>query len=431
MQIPSFKKIMTVACVGLLLVVSTLQAQEPELRISRTQNSERTYKRNTQTLDLSRDAAFGRLHSEDKTSVVAPKAEMSPERSSRLSVERSFSIEKTRIAAVVPQDLSITNLGTGDGDIDEIEPNDRVAQGVALPVNLFGNISFNGDVDYFAFQALAGQPLAIEAFAARLSRSNLVPDIALFNAAGQQLARSVGSVNEDPLLRYTPVQDEILIVGIADVDDFGGARFNYMLNLTRGVDADESEPNDRAAQALNPLPLTIFGEISTRNDVDFYSFTATAGQTLIVDVDAEVLGSRLDAEVNLSDPTNGVEYFYNDQEDGNDPRFNIVLPYTGQYVIGIGAVDSSSSGFYRLNLSLVPQTGAPVITSVRRLSKKLLEITGTGFSDVAFVEVNSEKRRTTTIASGVLQAKVKNRVGQIVTVVNPPADRRSNPLIVQ
>ena len=233
------------------------------------------------------------------------------------------------------------------------------------------------------------------------------------------------------MLRYTPLHDEILLVGVADVDDFGGINYGYMLNLTRGVDFDEVEPNDRAAQSLPSLPLTIFGEITTRNDVDFYSFTADAGQTLIVDVDAEVLGSRLDSEINLSDPNFGVEYFYNDQEDGNDSRFNIVLPYTGRYVIGIGAVDSSSSGFYRLNLSLVPKTGAPQITEVRRLSKKLLEVTGTGFSDAAFIEVNSEKRRTTTIAPGVLRAKVKARVGNIVTVVNPPNDRHSNPLIVQ
>ncbi len=430
MFIPSFKKILTIACVA-LLVVSNLRAQEPELRISRPQNAEKSYKRTTQTLDLTRDAAFGRVRTQGENLVISPNVGMSPERSSRLHVERTFTFEKIRRAAAVPQNLTANSFGTGGGDVDEIEPNDSVAQGVALPVNVFGRISFSTDVDYFAFQALAGQPLAIEAFAARLSQSDLIADIALFNTAGQQLARSFGSVTADPLLRYTPVRDEILIVGIADLEDFGGATYRYLLNITRGADADESEPNDRTAQPLTPLPLTVFGEISSRNDVDFYSFTATAGQTLIVDVDAEVLGSRLDAEINLSDPTNGVEYFYNDQKDGFDSRFNIVLPYTGRYVVGIGSVGSNSSGFYRLNLSLVPNTGAPVITGVRRLSKKLLEITGTGFSNVAFVEVNSDKRRTTTIAPGILQAKVKARVGNIVTVVNPPDDRRSNPLIVQ
>src|SRR5262249_53343837 len=151
-----------------------------------------------------------------------------------------------------------------------------------------------------------------------------------------------------------------------------------LTNITRGVDVDEVEPNDRTAQSLPAVPATLFGEISTATDVDFFSFTATAGQTLIVDVDAEVLGSRLDPEINLTDPETGAELFYNDQFDGDDSRFNIVLPYTGRYVIGIGAFSARSTGFYRLNASLVSGSGAPVITQVTRLSKKFIEVTGTG-----------------------------------------------------
>jgi hypothetical protein len=222
-----------------------------------------------------------------------------------------------------------------------------------------------------------------------------------------------------------------LIVGIADADDFGGSSFDYLLNITRGGDVDEIEPNDRAAQGVASVPATVFGDIDGQSDVDFYSFIGTAGQTLIVDIDAEVLGSRLDPEVNLLDPQTGTEYFYNDQYDGDDPRFNIVLPYTGRYVIGVGAFNSNSTGFYRLNLSLVASSGAPIVASVVKLSKKLVEVTGAGFTSGAVVEVNGKERKTTFINSGTLRAKVKSRVGDVVTVSNPPDDRRSNPLLVQ
>src|SRR5262249_9785080 len=148
----------------------------------------------------------------------------------RLPIERTLQLEKTRIAATAPPDFAVSSFGAGGGDIDEIEPNDPIAQAVSLPVNIFGNISFNGDLDYFAFQGFAGQPVVIEAFAARFRHSNLFADIALFNSSGQQLSRSIGDAQNDPLIRYTPQSDGILIVGIADVEDFGGANYNYLLN---------------------------------------------------------------------------------------------------------------------------------------------------------------------------------------------------------
>ena len=42
--------------------------------------------------------------------------------------------------------------------------------------NIFGEISFSRDVDYFAFQAIAGQQITIEPFAARLRRLHLTAD---------------------------------------------------------------------------------------------------------------------------------------------------------------------------------------------------------------------------------------------------------------
>src|SRR5205085_6051841 len=129
-------------------------------------------------------------------------------------------------------------------------------------------------------------------------------------------------------------------------------------------------------------------------------------------------------EVNLSDPATGAEFFYNDQSDGDDPRFNIVLPYTGRYVIGVGAFDANSKGFYRMNVSLVSGAGAPVVTQVTRLSKKLIEVSGAGFVAGTRVNVNGIDRTTTFIGSGTLRAKVKARAGDALTVANPRSGER-------
>lgn len=421
----SLKRAVVATLAGVLLTATFVSAQEQDtlLKITRPAGVEKWRGKKMPPVTLDRDSAFSRIRSDGSAAVKS-----GSKKTRRPIKDRASVLAKARTAAALP---SIQSFGTGDGDVFEIEPNDLVSQGVALPANVFGRISLLNDVDFFAFQAFAGETVVIEAFAVRLANSNLIPDIALFNSEGQALARDVGDEEFDPVIRFVSPSDQVLVVGITDVDDLGGFDFNYILNITRGVDVDEDEPNDRTAQQLPDIPATVFGEIESRRDVDFYSFTAEAGQTLIVDVDADVLGSGLDAEINLLDPETGVEYFYNDQNDGDDPRFNIVLPFTGRYVIGVGAFNSDSRGFYRLNASLVSGAGAPRVDTAIKLAKKLLEITGEGFVPGTVVEVNGVERKTTLVNSGTVRAKVKARAGDIVTVITPPDDRRSNPLILR
>jgi hypothetical protein len=417
----SLKKVSLISLSILLFSASFVTAQEPTLKISKPENIEKAHDRSVVTTQLERESVFRRLQKDLAASSLTKKGP-------RGGIDFSAVAEKSFQVASTP---TLHSFGTGGGDVYELEPNDFTAQSVSLPVNVFGRIGLSGDDDFFAFQALAGQQIVVEAFATRLSNSSLIADIALFNSSGQLLRRNFGNDRDDPIIVYTPVQDEIFVVGITDVENLGGASFDYVLNLTRGVDVDEREPNDRTAQGLGSLPVTVFADITGRNDVDFYSFVAQAGQTLIVDVDAEVFGSRLDAEMNLSDPQTGLEYFYNDQFDGDDPRFNIVLPYTGRYVIGVGAFDSNSAGFYRLNVSLVPKTNAPLLMRATRLAKKLLEVEATGIVAGARVEVNGIARNTSVFGQGILRAKVKAKIGDVVTVVNASDGRRSNPLLVQ
>jgi hypothetical protein len=421
----SFRRAVAATAAGLLLTAPFVGAQDQasKLRITRPQLTRKENNRIVPPAEIDKDSAFER---------VAPRREPAQASKSRrrqaISEDRVSTFLRNRKAAAA---VSSQSFGTGGGDIFELEPNGSVAQGVSLPVNIFGELSFDADVDFFAFQALEGQQITVEPFAARLRSSELIADIALFNASGQLLVVDFGDEDTDPLIRFTSERDEVLIVGIADIDDFGGPSFDYLLNITRGVDVEEVEPNGNLAQNLPELPVTIFGEIDGRRDVDFYSFVASSGQTLILDVDAEALGSRLDAEINLLDPDSGVEFFYNDQTDGDDPRLNIVLPYTGRYVIGIGAFNENSSGFYRFNASLVPARSAPVLSNIFQLSRKKFEVRGAGFESGAVVEVNGQPRKTTFRSSGTLRAKAKLRAGDVITVANPPDDRRSNPLIVQ
>lgn len=337
-----------------------------------------------------------------------------------------------RLAAAKPKKGSVTaaDIGTGSGDINEAEPNDQVAQNVDIPVNIFGDINKNGDVDAFAFQTYAGEQINVISYASQIG-SNLIPDIALFDANGNVLDEEVGDGVNDPFIQVNAPADGFYIAAITDADGLGGSHFNYILSINVGVEVQEVEPNDTNPNILPALPVTVFGEISTDSDRDFYSFQGIAGQTLIVDVDAQVFGSNLNAEVNLTDPSTGIQYFYNDNTDGDDPRFNIVLPYTGTYVLGIDASGGSSSGSYSVNLSLVSGKTAPGISSVTVLGPKHLQVNGFGFPHGGAVFVNGNPVPTAIVDRHDLRGKVKTKSGQVVTVTVPPDGRRSNPLIVQ
>ncbi|MEW6207693.1 MAG: PPC domain-containing protein [Acidobacteriota bacterium] len=417
-----FKRAVAATSIALLVMATIAGAQDSQdiLKITRPQTPTTEYDRTTPKLGLDRAAAFKRLNP------FALSSQQKRTLKRKVINDRASAAARSRVAAAAP---SLQSFGTGGGDIFEREPNNILAQGVSLPVNIFGQISYDGDVDFFAFQGIAGQQVTIEAFAARYSGSELIADIALFDDDGDLIDFDTGDEDDDPIIRFTPSNNRVLIAGIRDIDDQGGSDMDYMLNITRGVDVDELEPNGTRAQNLPALAVTIFGEIDDEDDVDFYSFNAVAGQTLILDVDAEVLGSSLDSEINLSDPVTGAEFFYNDQYDGDDSRFNIVLPYTGRYVIGIGAYESDSEGFYRLNASLVSSSGAPRINRVTKIASKTVEVGGTGFVIGSRIEVNGRRIKTTFINSSTLRGKVKIRRDQVVTVVSPPDDRRSNPLL--
>ena len=333
---------------------------------------------------------------------------------------------------VAPQGIATAGSeSTGSGDINEVEPNDQTAQSVFMPANILGQIRPSLDQDFFAFPCLAGEQINIEAFASRIPGSLLIADIGLFDSGGNLVTEAVGDGVNDPAIQIAAPADGIMFAGVTDADGLGGSNFIYLLNIGGGVDVDEVEPNSRTPQALPASDVTVFGQLTGSSDQDLYSITGTQGQTLIVDVDAAVFGSTLVSQLTLSDPVSGIHYFSSDHNDGNDPRFNILLPFTGTYVIGVAPLPGSPGDFYRMNVSFVPGDNSPVITSATHIGRKLIDITGTGLNSSSIVEVDGTQVKTTLVQKGELNAKAKAKTGSVITVADLPDLRRSNPLVIQ
>lgn len=98
----------------------------------------------------------------------------------------------------------------------------------------------------------------------------------------------------------------------------------------------ETEPNDTITTA-NPVSLgdTIAGVIDPAGDYDFFAIDLSAGTVLEIDVDAQVLGSPLDAIIGLFDTDGSCCLVVNDDWDGLDSRIMYAIPTDGRYFAAI------------------------------------------------------------------------------------------------
>jgi hypothetical protein len=243
--------------------------------------------------------------------------------------------------------------------VDESEPNDSpaTAQNVTLPASIHGAIAKAGDVDYYRFQAKAGQEVGAEAVTTAIG-SKLEPVLLLTDAAGRVVAEGTGGA-----LGYTCPSAGTYALGIRDRDYRGGTDMPYRLHVgnlpvvtsvfplgvQRGTEQvvtvdgvnlggtktvrvkvpADAAPGSRIpvnvavphgaplgnpavvvgefpeAQGLQPLglapPFTANGRIDRPGASETWTFSAKKGQRLVLEVSARRLGSRLDSVIDVLD----------------------------------------------------------------------------------------------------------------------------------
>ncbi len=339
--------------------------------------------------------------------------------------------------------------GTGLGDIFETEPNDTTADVLDdLPVNVVGFSDEDNDIDFYAISAFQGESIRIEVVADRIFSTSIDSYLEVLADDGETVLASNDQFfdgSNDSFIRFiAPGSGErTYFIGVSDFDGQGGGDdYGYVLNITvaDAPDLSEQEPNDTTnlADGLS-IPSVTFGFSDFTDDLDVYIFDGIAGEALIVDVDADVFNSSMDAVAELRDDTGGY-LFGVDDTDGVDPRFNIVLPYTGVYYLlvydrdGLGGNDY----YYSVNLSTQDGSLAPQISRFKIVNNQFLKrIIGSGFTRSnggTLAEINSEA-----VPSGPPPQNPSTRVkvnpaqsifaDDVVTVVNPDG-RRSNPGVI-
>jgi WD40 repeat protein len=245
--------------------------------------------------------------------------------------------------------------------VAEQEPNHSPGTGqkIALPASVIGSIDRTGDVDFFRFEAKAGQQVGVQVLTDAVG-SKLSPSLRLTDASGQVLAES-----DNGVLGYTCAQAGTYAVGVRDRDYRGGPGMHYRLHvggipvitavfplgLQRGTETDIRVEGVHLGQArsvrvkapagaapgtkialpvttplgtpLNaksvvvgefpevaadigkplelPTPGTANGRIAEPGATQTWRFPAKKGQRLIVEINARRLGSELDSYLEILD----------------------------------------------------------------------------------------------------------------------------------
>ena len=125
--------------------------------------------------------------------------------------------------------------------------------------------------------------------------------------------------------------------------------------------AHEVEPNDDPKSlATSRRPATLVGVIERPGDVDHFRFQAEAGQSLVFELKAKVLGSMLSGALALLDDEGRVLAEKAADASGSEPVLSVTAPKTGIFTLRISDSDyeGSANHGYRIDAGSTPSLEA-------------------------------------------------------------------------
>jgi hypothetical protein len=192
------------------------------------------------------------------------------------------------------------------------------------------------------------------------------------NELGEYQKNRVGIGSSIQLGPYPPRNQVTMEVTVSPEAPIGPARFRLLTKegtsntATLSIEpyfgeTAEIEPNDTIAEAMLQneyvfLPTIVSGSISRPGDEDHFTFRARAGQELVFDMSAQVLGSALRWGLELYD-AKGVLLTKRRIDDGQPgSALAYRFPADGRYTIKVCDVERGGSArhFYRLKIGEYP-----------------------------------------------------------------------------
>ena len=140
------------------------------------------------------------------------------------------------------------------------------------------------------------------------------------------------------------------------------------------------------------LPVSFWGTINPMGDVDEIEFHAKIGQTLVFDLTAKSIGSKLEAALSLLD-AKGLELAGDRKFDGGDSFIAYTVKETGVYRARITDADANGSlgHFYRLSMGELPTVVGIYPLAVAAGTEQEINLIGYNLGDKTKVKIKAGK----------------------------------------
>jgi WD40 repeat protein len=175
----------------------------------------------------------------------------------------------------------------------------------------------------------------------------------------------------------------------------GGSSKRLPLAVDDIAQVAEKEPNNRLSEATpaTQLPSGLVGVISTAGDEDYFRFEASAGSTVVFDLQARREGSKLDGVLTLFDSQGrllATNHHFNAQD---DPLLVYEVETAGQYTIRVSDLrqDGGDDRYYSLAVGALPVVTGWFPLSVPAETESEVALLGYNLPEGATVKVPARK----------------------------------------
>ncbi len=288
-----------------------------------------------------------------------------------LQIDEVIAIEEIDAGKAAAPATPFDGLALPDGmDLfSEVEPNGTPADATALPGNdtvAVGNVFPSGDLDYFSFSGNAGDRVYAATMTSFSASGSVDSYLTLFGTDGTTVIEfdnddgSFGTTSSSIAGATLPASGTYFLQVRHNSATSQLRPYRLHLRVQSGVPTPETEPNDTQATA-NPLPPSgwMSGETSSAADLDFYSLTLNAGDSvyLSLDLDPERDTTEWNAQLGLA-VFNGFVLVVNDAGSAtpDSEAFFMTVKDAGTYYVLVSAPTGGTTfGTYHLSVSVLPK----------------------------------------------------------------------------
>jgi len=218
-----------------------------------------------------------------------------------------------------------------------------------------GELPFTGEgtlgpgvIDTYAFQVEVTSYIVFDVDAYGIG-GNLDAKLWLYDESLAEIDWNDDHNGYDPYLgkQLAPGRYYILLRQVAASE----GPYTLSVGTEEGTEAAETAPILDPSEARTiVLPFSEAARIESAGDVGFFRFELLERSTVRIDVDADTLGSSLDAMLHLYDEA-GTEIAVSDDVDGRDPEITRELEL-GVYLVRVVGYAGTSAGPYELHIAV-------------------------------------------------------------------------------